>query len=52
MHMAHIVRAMRGVAPTANGFFSFLETCFFRILRCPRAISYTASEVAISAAEN
>jgi hypothetical protein len=49
MHMAHIVREMRGVAPTANGFF-FLETYFFRI-RCPRAISYTTSAVAISAAE-
>jgi hypothetical protein len=26
MHMAHIVREMRGVAPTANGFFFLLET--------------------------
>jgi hypothetical protein len=48
MHMAHIVREMRGVAPTANGFFS--RDLFFRI-RCPRAISYTTSAVAISAAE-
>jgi hypothetical protein len=50
MHMAHIVREMRGVAPTADGKKNLLETCFFRI-DCPRAISYTTSEVAISAAE-
>jgi hypothetical protein len=46
MHMAHIVREMRGVAPTANGFFFLLETCFFCI-NFSRAISYTTSEVAI-----
>jgi hypothetical protein len=46
MHMAHIVREMRGVAPTANGFFFLLETWFFCIY-FSRAISYTTSEVAI-----
>jgi hypothetical protein len=45
MHMAHIVREMRGVAPTANDFF-LLETCFFCIY-FSRANSYTTSEVAI-----
>jgi hypothetical protein len=29
MHMAHIVREMRGVAPTANGFFFFTRNLFF-----------------------
>jgi hypothetical protein len=29
MHMAHIVREMRGVAPTANGFFFFYSKLDF-----------------------
>jgi hypothetical protein len=29
MHMAHIVREMRGVAPTANGFFFFYSKLVF-----------------------
>jgi hypothetical protein len=29
MHMAHIVREMRGVAPTANGFFFFSRDLLF-----------------------
>jgi hypothetical protein len=29
MHMAHIVREMRGVAPTANGFFFFNSKLMF-----------------------
>jgi hypothetical protein len=29
MHMAHIVREMRGVAPTANGFFFFYSKLGF-----------------------
>jgi hypothetical protein len=29
MHMAHIVREMRGVAPTANGFFFFTQNLVF-----------------------
>jgi hypothetical protein len=29
MHMAHIVREMRGVAPTANGFFFFFTRLVF-----------------------
>jgi len=31
MHMAHIVREMRGVAPTANGFFFFYSKLVFSV---------------------
>jgi hypothetical protein len=31
MHMAHIVREMRGVAPTANGFFFTRNLIFLHL---------------------
>jgi hypothetical protein len=50
MHMAHIVREMRGVAPTANGFFFTRNSKLgfsASISQGSRAISYTTSEVAV-----